>query len=322
MRFTRVTGASTTSSSSTGFKKRSRFCATRKFQPQKNELNARLAPFYNAYIFRKLKLGSYMRRQITEARLLSRFKKLFGGPGHGNRDRRLRAAQAPQVQGAGQGEGLPDPVPQGGLNLRGVPCGRVPNELPLQRVRRRVQDPGVREPATVSNRQRPATRPSELRNLLEAMEQGHERRVQHLEDCRARDSRRSATGLPHTSQSLTQWCYVGNHPTMIYAPHPPTKTKILEGSPVFLGILPQEKSSFGERKNDPTWICRVTRFTNCSKWRLSPIRVDISRELGVCERPVSRVANFHPEKKKSVARKSEKKKFILGCVKSKIVVGS
>ena len=47
---------------------------------KKNELNARLAPFYNAYIFRKLKLGSYMRRQITEARLLSRFKKLFGGP--------------------------------------------------------------------------------------------------------------------------------------------------------------------------------------------------------------------------------------------------
>jgi hypothetical protein len=45
----------------------------------KNELNARLAPFYNEYIFRKLKLGSYMRRQITEARLLARFKKLFGG---------------------------------------------------------------------------------------------------------------------------------------------------------------------------------------------------------------------------------------------------
>jgi hypothetical protein len=47
---------------------------------KKNELNARLAPFYNEYIFRKLKLGSYMRRQIIEARLLLRFKKLFGGP--------------------------------------------------------------------------------------------------------------------------------------------------------------------------------------------------------------------------------------------------
>ena len=47
---------------------------------KKNELNARLAPFYSEYIFRKLKLGSYMRRQITEARLLSQFKKLFGEP--------------------------------------------------------------------------------------------------------------------------------------------------------------------------------------------------------------------------------------------------
>jgi len=47
---------------------------------KKNELNARLAPFYGEYIFRKLKLGGYMRRQITEARLLARFKKLFGGP--------------------------------------------------------------------------------------------------------------------------------------------------------------------------------------------------------------------------------------------------
>ena len=47
---------------------------------KKNELNARLAPFYGAYIFGKLKLGGYMRRQITEARLLARFNKLFGGP--------------------------------------------------------------------------------------------------------------------------------------------------------------------------------------------------------------------------------------------------
>jgi hypothetical protein len=42
---------------------------------KKNEreaLNACLAPFYNEYIFRKLKLGSYMRRQITDARTCSR----------------------------------------------------------------------------------------------------------------------------------------------------------------------------------------------------------------------------------------------------------
>ena len=56
------------------------FAKFKAYIQKKNELNARLAPFYNEYIFRKLKLGSYMRRQITEARLLSRFKKLFGGP--------------------------------------------------------------------------------------------------------------------------------------------------------------------------------------------------------------------------------------------------
>merc|ERR1711998_312880 len=44
----------------------------------KNELNKRLAPFYNRYLFRKLKLGSYSRRQITEARMLARFKERFG----------------------------------------------------------------------------------------------------------------------------------------------------------------------------------------------------------------------------------------------------
>eukprot|EP00963_Diacronema_lutheri_P013002 scaffold2167_cov363-Pavlova_lutheri.AAC.22 len=47
---------------------------------KKNEINARLAPFYTGYIFWKLRLGSYMRRQITEACLLARFEKLFGGP--------------------------------------------------------------------------------------------------------------------------------------------------------------------------------------------------------------------------------------------------
>ncbi len=46
----------------------------------KNALNGRLAPFYNKYLFRKLKLGSYSRRQITEARMLRRFEKLFGTP--------------------------------------------------------------------------------------------------------------------------------------------------------------------------------------------------------------------------------------------------
>ena len=59
------------------------FAKFKAYIQKKNEVNARLAPFYSAYIFRKLKLGSYslqLRRQITEARLLARFKKLFGGP--------------------------------------------------------------------------------------------------------------------------------------------------------------------------------------------------------------------------------------------------
>ena len=56
------------------------FAKFKAYIQKKNELNARLAPFYSAYIFRKLKLGGYMRRQITEARLLTRFNELFGGP--------------------------------------------------------------------------------------------------------------------------------------------------------------------------------------------------------------------------------------------------
>jgi hypothetical protein len=34
------------------------------YTAKKNELNALLSPFYGEYIFRKLKLGAYMRRQM------------------------------------------------------------------------------------------------------------------------------------------------------------------------------------------------------------------------------------------------------------------
>jgi hypothetical protein len=54
------------------------FKAFKVYIKAKNALNVRLAPFYNKYLFRKLKLGSYCRRQITEARMLRRFEKLFG----------------------------------------------------------------------------------------------------------------------------------------------------------------------------------------------------------------------------------------------------
>jgi hypothetical protein len=47
---------------------------------KKNEINSHLSTFYNQYLFRKLKLGSYMRHQITEAKMLNRFEKLFGSP--------------------------------------------------------------------------------------------------------------------------------------------------------------------------------------------------------------------------------------------------
>ena len=61
-------------------KKTLNFEAFKVYLKQKNALNKRLAPFYNKYLFRKLKLGSYIRRQITEARMLKRFEELFGSP--------------------------------------------------------------------------------------------------------------------------------------------------------------------------------------------------------------------------------------------------
>lgn len=61
-------------------KKTLNFDAFKTYIKHKNALNLKLAPFYNKYIFRKLKLGSYSRRQITEARMLRRFEKLFGTP--------------------------------------------------------------------------------------------------------------------------------------------------------------------------------------------------------------------------------------------------
>jgi hypothetical protein len=61
-------------------KKTRDFEAFKTYIEQKNDLNLRFAPFYNQYIFGKLKLGSYIRRQITEARMLKRFEKLFGSP--------------------------------------------------------------------------------------------------------------------------------------------------------------------------------------------------------------------------------------------------
>ncbi|CAM6054141.1 unnamed protein product [Sphagnum tenellum] len=47
---------------------------------KKNEINMKLTPFYEQRIFRKLRLGSFMMRQQTEAKMLNRFEQMFGSP--------------------------------------------------------------------------------------------------------------------------------------------------------------------------------------------------------------------------------------------------
>jgi hypothetical protein len=52
----------------------------KKYIKKKNELNHNLFEFYKKYIFRKLKLNSYMNRLKTEQNMIRRFKKIFGEP--------------------------------------------------------------------------------------------------------------------------------------------------------------------------------------------------------------------------------------------------
>jgi len=47
---------------------------------KKNEVNAKLAAFYQKLVFRKHKLRRYAGRQMSEACFLNRFKEMFGGP--------------------------------------------------------------------------------------------------------------------------------------------------------------------------------------------------------------------------------------------------
>jgi hypothetical protein len=47
---------------------------------KKNELNLKIGSFYERKLFRKLKLGSFMMRQKTEAKMLRNFEKKFGAP--------------------------------------------------------------------------------------------------------------------------------------------------------------------------------------------------------------------------------------------------
>ena len=49
----------------------------KKYIQKKNEINIKLFKFYENYIFRKLKLNSYMNRLKSEQQLINRFKKIF-----------------------------------------------------------------------------------------------------------------------------------------------------------------------------------------------------------------------------------------------------
>ena len=50
----------------------------KKYIQNKNEVNMKLFKFYENYIFRKLKLNSYINRLKSEQKLITRFKKIFG----------------------------------------------------------------------------------------------------------------------------------------------------------------------------------------------------------------------------------------------------
>ena len=52
----------------------------KKYIQKNNEVNIKLFKFYENYIFRKLKLNSYINRLKSEQQLIKRFKKIFGEP--------------------------------------------------------------------------------------------------------------------------------------------------------------------------------------------------------------------------------------------------
>lgn len=73
---------------------------------KKNEINLKLTPFYEQRIFRKLRLGSFMMRQQTEAKMLNRFEKMFGSPedtiiGFGDFEQKTHMRYKEPVKGKG-----------------------------------------------------------------------------------------------------------------------------------------------------------------------------------------------------------------------------
>ena len=51
-----------------------------RYVQQKNWINGKLSLFYQAFLYRKLRLNGYINQQKSEARFLNRFKALFGSP--------------------------------------------------------------------------------------------------------------------------------------------------------------------------------------------------------------------------------------------------
>ena len=47
---------------------------------QKNKINGKLLPFYQCFLYRKLRFNGYINQQKSEARFVNRFKKVFGSP--------------------------------------------------------------------------------------------------------------------------------------------------------------------------------------------------------------------------------------------------
>jgi hypothetical protein len=59
-------------------KKTTDFAAFETYVAKKNEMNVRLAPFYQDYTFRRMKMLSFIGRQRTEAKMIREFKEKFG----------------------------------------------------------------------------------------------------------------------------------------------------------------------------------------------------------------------------------------------------
>ena len=65
------------SQASSFYKKTVYFNKFKQYLEAKNKLNVRLTPFYERNLFRRLKLGGYIIRKLTETRLLKQFKAKF-----------------------------------------------------------------------------------------------------------------------------------------------------------------------------------------------------------------------------------------------------